>query len=219
MQTQRIIAVKLIQEGKKVYVKLEEDGGGKGVQIESNQVPHSDLLKAVDSLRYHLPVLTSLIPEEGARNSPELANYVVTGYQMLGKEESQTIIVKGYRKCEHNTPVTLNPRQLLTQTTENVYPFLKDLLKTVGKIELEVRLYLSGEKKWEDPQMGIQYPNDTVTGAKILPPMNGLEKAKQETVDAYNSGEKPDPISPKSGSKKTKKVEQTAENKSGQIEE
>lgn len=165
-----------------------------------NRPPHQDLKNALSGLRVHLGVLTDLIPEKRAGDQEEIEKFKINGYSITGDEDSTGFVLKGQRIGKRGNTTINTPNVRFEQSSENEYLLMGDLEDKIAVIEDEVRKYLFEGKKQPDAQTSMDFGDEPVTHAQIAEPESPVFKGDSE---------KP---------KNKKKVRQTAEAPSGEVE-
>jgi hypothetical protein len=121
---------------------------------------HDDLRQAFKNLSIHLAIMTGYINPAQVKNietpKAELSeDFRVTGFSYGKDEDDPGVTITGGRNLPNmnNKFIALNaPYVRYGEADESAYKFVKDLEQKVQRCEVEVALYLSGEKRGEDPQ-------------------------------------------------------------------
>jgi len=202
----KIKKVKLIKSGEKLEVAYQETGDIKSDVDKTCENPcHLDLKNAVAGLAVHLALLTDYINIKRAGDKEEIDKFVVTGYSIGGKEDEEGIVITGYRKTPSGKTVTLNTPFLRLEQDDDGYFLISDLTSKIDSIKQEVFLYLDGKKDLTGAQTAMEFPDgEQVTKMQIDHP----DAEHASDVIHMNGSEK---------NKGTKKVQQTADNPSGDL--
>jgi hypothetical protein len=185
---------------------------------------HADFIKAVARLASHLAALSNAVPASDFENSDLIEEFEARGFSLAGRDEELRVTVKGHRKTTYAGAITFNATILLNQDmdSEGSYPYCDDLQVKIKRISAEALLYYYDNKAYEDSQLSLSLPDpaEKVTKAKIAEPAKTMEAAVGAVAESYNKDlQNGTPPVSKPGRGGKKRTAQTAQNKSGIIED
>lgn len=174
----KINSVKLERKGEKVIIGYRESAMVKSDDEKTCHDPvHPDLYDAVQKLRPHLAMRTSLINVKQIGDEKEMEKYEVTGYSFGGKEGNEGITITGMRKNDDGQSYTLNsPFTRIGSEEGKGYVLLGQLMTDVQGIEKEVGKYLFEGKKKQPSLFNEEKDDKTKTKIKVLPEESQEEK-------------------------------------------
>jgi hypothetical protein len=146
------------------YSYKDETGELVTVENEKHKARfHNDLRTAFNNMAIHLAIMTGYVNPGQVKNietpKPELSeDFKVSGFAYGKDEDDPGIIITGGRNLPtmNNSYIPLNtPYRRFNEAAESAYKFIKDVEAGAKRCEVEVELYLSGEKRGEDPQQSL----------------------------------------------------------------
>lgn len=164
----KILQVKLIKQGEGLELSFRNNEGvvsndGK----ECKEAVHPDLVKAVNALCPHIAIHTDYLSEKEAIKHENLAPWICTGYSWNQKETAITLT--GVRSTSRGKSVVLNIMLPIEGESAEEYSLQKTFLKAIKVIEVEVKSYLSGEKKLQGT-LEMPERDSKMTTVKVLAP-------------------------------------------------
>lgn len=177
----KILSVKLQKKGESVVIGYKESAMVKSDDEKTCHDPvHPDFYDAVQKLRPHLAMRTSLIKQSQIGDEKEMENYEITGYSIGGKEGQEGIIITGMRKNDDGQWYTLNsPFTRISSEEGKGYILLGQLMSDIEGIEGEVAEYLFKGKK-KQPSLFNGEEKEKVTNIQVAEPMTEQEKFNQK---------------------------------------
>lgn len=204
----KLTKVKLIKDGEKVEISYRESGDLQRTADDVyDNVPHPDLINAVQALKPHLAILCGQIKPSEA-NKADLDSFKVNGYHIGGKEEDEGIKIVGGMTGPYGY-VPLNTPFLRLESQDSTYSLLADLKEKVAVIDSEAASFMNGEKLAQ-PSM-FPEERDKVKKIVIAKPEGDEEKSP------FTDGPKLEPTPPAKG--RGRKVAQSAEVPSGDLDQ
>lgn len=196
---------------------------------------HNDLYNAIQALAPHLAMMAFHVKESEVEDiaMPDLAkfkDFTVGSYSINGKEEKRGLIISGTLRKSGKAHNFNTPFYRFEEPESGRYGYMDDVEAKLFVIESEVVPYLDGTKRGEPIQPELGKGGEPVTKMKIAEDITSTdEKATPEgnlvkgaRRDDYANKDAMDrvaeiPVTKKPGSRK--KVKQTAEAPSGEVEE
>jgi hypothetical protein len=150
------------------YSYTEESG--KEVHVEGEKHDdflHKDLIAAFANLRVHLAVMCGFAHPDTVKEIKTPPAEIVEMFRVnqfsMGKDlDDPGVTLTGGINIPwmNNKYMSANsPYTRYEETEETAYRFVKDLKKRVDRCAKEVQLYLSAEKRGEDPQQSLGFPD------------------------------------------------------------
>jgi hypothetical protein len=177
-QNIKINSVKLERKGEKVIIGYRESAMVKSDDEKTCHDPvHPDFYDAIQKLRPHLAMRTSIISAKQIADEKELEKYEVTGYSFGGKEGNEGVTITGMRKNDDGQSYTLNsPFTRIGSEEGKGYVLLGQLLTDIEGIEKEVGKYLFEGKKKQPSLFNEETGSKKKTTIKVLPEESQEEK-------------------------------------------
>lgn len=194
------------------YTEMFPDNSKAVYPGEFDRIPHANFIDKMKGLRVHLALLTDLINPKQVRDEDLIDKFHCHGVSFTsGKTEA--FVLKGHRKGSHGD-IGINTRSIhMEGKTMEEYPLNSELDTLLFDLRDEAAQYIRG-KHAPDPQGELPFEATTMQVEKpiIFPgeetDVSHLYGIETETVLAEVA--KP---------KNKKKVKQTAETPSGEVEE
>jgi hypothetical protein len=214
------------------YDKLGPNGDKIAVNGETHSaIIHNDLYGWVQSLAPHLAMMAFHVKETEVEptaiaDPAKFKDFAVGSYSISGKDEKRGIIISGTLRKNGKAHNFNTPFYRFEEPESGRYGFMDDVENTLRAIEGEVNAYLNGTKRGEPAQPEIGPGGEPVTKMQIASPVEkvteegnlapGSAKYKYADTDAMGRVAEIDQPKGKGGKKK---VRQTAEAPSGEVDE
>lgn len=157
------------------YTKTD-DKGAKSKVTESLKAPvHGDLKQAYANLDIHLAIMCGYLTpariKEIAMPAPELSEgFHVTSFSLGGDEDDPGVVISGHYLKPDGKPVILNsPFYRFEGSEQSRYIFMDDLQERIERLDTEIRAYVGGSKRGEDPQLNLFDGKEKVTKVQVAP--------------------------------------------------
>lgn len=223
-----ITGVKILQDGEKVEISTVDRKEQKSASLEYHKKPHVDFTNAFNKLVPHFIAITH--PEFEDSDTPEAAafkdKFSVTSYSISGEDEKKKIVITAGKTVFHGYYGGNTPPIYFNAKPEKLYDGIDSLNDVLELIEKEATEYMEGRKQAPEDQLSLFEDDDTVTSAKIWEPESTLfntplndGSGQTVTIPEANGEAMAEMAAEGKKSKGKKRVKQTAENKSGIVEE
>ncbi len=162
------------------FVKDYGKGERNPAQEEFKAEMHRDAKTAFGNLRVHLALMVyaisqSEIAEIETPDEELISTFHIHGYSIGGDEDDKGVVLSGHRILPNGKAFNFStPFYRFNEGEETRYKFMDDLIAKLERVDKEIRLYVAGEKRAEDPQ-GTLFPDDKVTSAQLFVGEKGLE--------------------------------------------
>lgn len=221
-----ISKVKIV-EGKTlsvVYSIVDPEGKKATHAVDYESAIHEDLKRAFTKLDIHFGLITENIDLADVENIEDFdlqltENIHTTSYSKKNKEDDPGITLSGYKILKNGKALIMNcPYTRFLEKEESCYKYIDNLESVLAIVDDEVQSYLAG-KHAEDPQLTMEFPDDSVTTAQIATPEN-IVKDIVERTNMPNINADPEAMErvreiDNEKKKRGKRVKQTAETPSG----
>lgn len=146
--------------------KLEEElpGHSRKSSTESCTVPVHDHLKfAIQKLHKHLALICDQVKQPKAADfeNIEFEGFIVSGFEIKGREENHGVTIKGSREGKYGTVNLTSP---IAKYDSSSYPFISELGLDVNDAIAEVEAYLFDGKRAPERQLDIDFPEPPEEG-------------------------------------------------------
>jgi hypothetical protein len=161
-----IIKGKLLKGDKvEISYKKQESNISKpvGCSEENPNPPRKELKEAFAALAIHAALLgefvsTALVPDFDNVNQELIKDFTVTGFTITGSEEDEGVIITAHKKLKNGKSLGFNtPTTRFSDESENVYPFMDQLIECVDNCKEMLTKHLNGEYG-DDPQGSLEFP-------------------------------------------------------------
>lgn len=137
--------------------------------LKFSDIPHPDLINAMNNLRKHLVVLCDqresdivISDEFSTFEAGKLPDIKVTGISIGGDEEYEGVTITGQRILKNRKVVNLNtPFTFFTDPVEENYQFEEYLFEDVSMVLVEVEAYINGKRAIKEQELPFAKSENT----------------------------------------------------------
>lgn len=155
-----------IKDGKPLVIYFPlNDNGEHQAELTYDKGPkcHADFENKLAALAVHFPLLTGYVKHSSVKKIESLLeseiakSFTIGGFHIGGKDEDQGIVLVGHRILDNGKAQVLNsPFYRFNDDDQTRYKFMDDLQLALEDCKEEAKLYISGQKVWQDPQLSLQ---------------------------------------------------------------